>query len=255
MFTEDAIIFCDADSLFFRPAAAVSKDGLKRNWKSDIRKAINHTINTIKRECMSDKIMHAVKGKGNFRHGRYKDYNANRKELNDDLRTALNYGHGYMCDKHGAVMADDMEADDLVCIWAHEAIEENQDYYIAGIDKDLLQIPGNHFNFVKSTHVYVDHDAGHLNLMRQCLTGDTADNIPGIKGIGPKKAEKILNGIPSSRQWSRVRAAWRGHNAGDPTISRRLLELLTSWEEYETIRSKAESESVQREQDVLSGEE
>ena len=101
----------------------------------------------------------------------------------------------------------------------------------------------------------MDHDAGHLNLMRQCLTGDTADNIPGIKGIGSKKADKILNGIPSSRQSSRVRAAWRGHNAVDPTTSRRLLELLTSLEEYETIRSKAEGASVQRKQDVLSGEE
>ena len=101
----------------------------------------------------------------------------------------------------------------------------------------------------------MEQEGGHRNLRRQWLTGDTADNIPGIKGIGPKKADKILNGIPSSRQWSRVRAAWRGHNAGDPTTSRRLLELLTSWEEYETIRSKAEGESVQRKQDVLSGEE
>ena len=254
MFTENAIVFCDADSLFFRPAAAISKDGLSRNWKKDMRMAINHTINRIKRECMSDTIMHAVKGDGNFRHDIYADYKGNRKELDDDLRTALNYGHSYMCDFHNAVRADGMEADDLVSIWAYEAMAVDQDYYIAGIDKDLLQIPGNHFNFVKSTHQYVDDDAGHLSLMLQCLTGDTADNIPGLKGIGPAKAKRILAGVSADRRWSRVRAAWRKHGAGDPTTSWRLLAMIKTWEEYEDIKSEVASKTSECQSNVHEGE-
>ena len=240
MFTENAIIFCDADSLYFRPAAAISKDGLKGNWKKDMRLAINHTIDKIKRECMSDNILHAVKGKGNFRNDLAKDYKGNRKELEDDLKTALNYGHEYMRDHHSAHQADGMEADDLVSIWAYEAMEAGQDYYIAGIDKDLLQIPGDHYNFVKSTHVHMDYHAAHLSLMLQCLTGDSTDNIPGIRGIGPKKAQGILSGVPTDRQWSRVRAAWRGHKAGDPTPTWRLLAMIKSWEEYESIKKQIE---------------
>ena len=240
MFTEDAIILCDADSLYFRPAAAISKDGLKRNWKKDIRLAINHTVDKIKRECMSDNILHAVKGEGNFRKDLCKDYKANRKELDDDLKTALNYGHEYMREHHNAEQANGMEADDLVSIWAYEAMDANQDYYIAGIDKDLLQIPGDHYNFVKSVHERIDPDTAHYNLMLQCLTGDTADNIQGIRGIGPKKAQGILSGVPTNRQWSRVRAAWRANKAGDPTLTRSLLRMLTSRKEYEDIQKQIE---------------
>ena len=131
--------------------------------------------------------MSAVKGSGNFRHDLYPKYKANRKELDADLRKALSYGHQYMCDYHGATRADRMEADDLVAIWARECMEVDQDYTIVGIDKDLLQIPGAHYNFVKKTHKTVDADEGNLNLMLQCLIGDSADNIPGSAASDPRK--------------------------------------------------------------------
>ena len=72
--------------------------------------------------------------------------------------------------------------------------------------------------------------------MIQCLTGDNIDNIPGIKGIGPKKAEKILAGVPKYRRWNRVKAAWRQHKAGNPSLSRALLEMLTSFDEEKVRR-------------------
>ena len=70
-----------------------------------------------------------------------------------------------------------------------------------------MQIPGDHYNFVKKTHQFIDDDEAHLKLMLQCLTGDGTDNIPGIKGVGAKTAEKILKGIPMERRWNRVRAS------------------------------------------------
>lgn len=233
MFTEDSVVLIDADSIYFRAACVTEK-------QNELRKSINHTINQIKQECLTDKMLIAVKGEGNFRHDIYPQYKANRKELPDNVRRALNYGHSYMCDYHGAIRADGMEADDLVSIWAYEAMDMDQDYTIAGLDKDLLQIPGAHYNFKKSTHTYVDYDTANMHLMLQCLTGDSTDNIPGIKGIGPKKAEKILFGQPTKRRWTRVQAAWRAHKAGDPKLSRRLLEMLTSWKEYDQIRNEIE---------------
>lgn len=243
MFTEDSILLIDADSIYFR-VACVTKS------KSDIRKAINRGIQGIRQHCLTDKMLIAVKGSGNFRQDIYPQYKQNRKELDDELRKALSYGHEYMCDYHGAVRADGMEADDLVSIWAREAWSMGQDYTVVGIDKDLLQIPGNHYNFAKSTHSYVDPDGAYTHLMRQCLTGDSTDNIPGIKGVGPKKSERILAGVPVDRQWNRVRAAWRAHGAGDPVLSRRLLEMLTSWEEYDEIRSKIERKTNVSKPDV-----
>ena len=241
MFENIALI--DADSIYFRIACVQKK-------KNEIRKGIDYTMNNIMRDTGAEKAMVGLKGKGNFRHEIYDKYKANRKELNEDMRVALRYGHNYMVEKYDGVMAVNMEADDLVAIWAAECREAELDYTVVGIDKDLLQIPGRHYNFVKKTLVDVSPDEGHYNLMLQCLTGDNADNIPGLKGIGPKKAEKILKGVPTERQWNRVKAAWRGHKAGSPELSRRLLEMLTSWEEHESIRSQISSETSKREQNV-----
>ena len=249
----------DSDSIYFRVACVLvdtKADKFKvRNWKKDMRTSIDYTMRNIEQETMADKMMVAIKGRGNFRNEIAADYKGTRKELHPKVKEALNYGHEYMCDKWEAVMANDMEADDLVAIWAAEAREEEIDYYVVGIDKDLLQIPGNHYNFVKKEHRSVDLDEAHLLLMTQALTGDNADNIPGIKGIGPKKAEKILAGIPMERRWSRVKAAWRGHKAGNPDLSLRLLTMLTSFEELEVARNQFKRQTPISKPDVLAREE
>ena len=234
------VALIDADSIYFRAAYANTKN-------NEIRKMIDFTMKEIEGEClMPDVTKVAVKGKGNFRKDLYPKYKANRPELKPEIKKALTYGHQYMVDKYGAVMANDMEADDLVAIWAHEARDEEMQYVIVGIDKDLKQIPGNHYNFGKKVHDFVDDDTAHYNLMLQCLTGDTSDNIPGIKGIGPKKGEVLLRGVASRSMWSRVRRAWREHGAGDPVLSRRLLEMLTSWEEFEDVKSQVQREATKR---------
>ena len=226
-------ILVDADSIYFANAC-VLKGGI--HMKKTMRKNIDGMMKEIERECFMGDFRVAVKGRGNFRKDIAPSYKTNRPDLDDDMKAALNYGHDYMKDRWEAVEADGMEADDLVSIWAYQAREADEQYVICGIDKDLLQIPGNHYNFKKRTHQFIDDDQGHLLLMTQCLTGDRTDNIPGITGVGPKKAEKILSGVPMERRWNRVKAAWRGHKAGDPLLSYHLLRMLTSWEDLETVR-------------------
>ncbi len=87
------------------------------------------------------------------------------------------------------IVAENEEADDVLskaCMQGHP---------IATIDKDLNNTPGWHYNFNKNEKYYVTEDEARFNFYAQCLTGDTADHIPGIKGIGPKKAEKLLAGL------------------------------------------------------------
>ena len=242
MFTDNAVILVDSDSIYFRMACVTKK-------QKDIRVGIDHTMREIQQNCGSDSFLVAIKGRGNFRKDIYPNYKSTRKDLDADVKEALNYGHKYMVDKYEAIEADDMEADDLVSIWASECREVGQEYTVAGIDKDLLQIPGTHYNFVKKEIQEINDDTANLKLMLQCLTGDRSDNIPGIKGVGPKKAERILHGVPMERRWNRVRAAWRTNRAGDPDISKRLLTIITSWEELDDIKeqisqhkSKAEAE-------------
>lgn len=74
---------------------------------------------------------------------------------------------------------------------------------IAGIDKDLDQIPGWHYNWelVRSGKVireakkyYVSDLEGLKKFYYQLIVGDPTDGIKGIPGKGPKAAEKLLSG-------------------------------------------------------------
>ena len=228
MFTNDSIIFVDADSLLFKICYST------KNTK-EIRTGIKYAIKNIKKECGSDNLLLAVKGTGNFRKELYPAYKAHRKPLEEDIREALRYAYEFVHHDLHAIRADGMEADDLVSIWSAEARDMGREHVVAGIDKDLLQIPGHHYNYNKRTHQQVAVDAANLNLMRQCISGDAGDNIPGVKGIGPVKATKLLDGIPMHRRWNRVRAVWKQREAGNPFLSRDLLRMLTSWEELEAM--------------------
>ncbi len=228
MFENTALI--DSDSIYFR-VACVTKE------PEEISYNIDKTMGDILKATGATSIKVAIKGRGNFRNNLYRRYKGTRKKLEPDMRKALNFGHNYMIETWNATMADGMEADDLVSIWAAECRSIEEDYTIVGIDKDLLQIPGRHYHFIKKTLTDVSKEEGHYSLMRQCLTGDKSDNIPGIKGIGPKKADKALYGIPPAGLWNRVQEVWSEKEAGSPIMSRRLLQMLTSFEELEKIQN------------------
>jgi hypothetical protein len=94
----------------------------------------------------------------------------------------------YLC-SIGFKIAINNEADDEISI---EASQNRDEVVICSIDKDLRQVPGWHYNFVTKKMDYVEDEEGNRNFYTQILTGDRVDNIPGVGGIGPVKAEKIL---------------------------------------------------------------
>ena len=222
------ILLIDADSIYFRMAMVTTK-------KNEIRKGIKRTMDEIKKNCGINDYMCAVKGEGNYRMRVDPNYKGHRKSLEPEIKAAVLYGLQHMIDEYGAIPAHDMEADDLVSIWAYEMMAAGQEPTIVAIDKDLLQIPGWHYNFVKKDPPrHITRDEANRLLMMQCLTGDTADNIKGLKGVGPKKAEKILEDVPMERRWDKVKAAYREHKASNLANDYILLKMLTSWSEYDT---------------------
>jgi hypothetical protein len=96
----------------------------------------------------------------------------------------------YLQKAWGFEMIDGQEADDAIGIAAYSL--DPEDYCIFSIDKDLDMIRGWHYNFVKDKKYYVNEEDTMRTFYKQVLTGDRVDNIPGLKGIGDKKAEKIL---------------------------------------------------------------
>ena len=96
------------------------------------------------------------------------------------------------------IISDHEEADDVLS----RALLEG--HTIATIDKDLNNTPGTHYNLNSGKLYEVTEAEAMHNFYMQMLVGDTADHIPGIKGIGPKKAEKILDGCTVAGGYERA---------------------------------------------------
>jgi 5'-3' exonuclease len=129
----------------------------------------------------------------NFRYDIFPEYKANRLTKRPTHYYLL---RDYLVNNHGAEVIYGQEADD--------ALAQTQEIItptcIVSIDKDLDQIPGMHFNFVRGQLYEVDILSGHRCFYRQLLTGDLpTDNIPGIYGLGPKTASKMIDHLTTER--------------------------------------------------------
>lgn len=95
------------------------------------------------------------------------------------------------------------EADDRIGINA-SIYPSHRDYIVVSIDKDLKQIPGWHYDFVKKRKFYVTKKQAAKFLYYQLLVGDSADNVPGITGIGESIGTKLLAECADERDCYRV---------------------------------------------------
>jgi len=134
-----------------------------------------------------------------FRKQVYPEYKANRKAPRPVHYEAL---REYLVSNWGASVSTTIEADDAIGIDSRN----NPDSVIVSIDKDLLQLPGLHYNFVKEEFTTVNEHSGLRFFYKQLLMGDKADNIKGVEGIGEVKAERILNSAEEycEEGWFRV---------------------------------------------------
>lgn len=142
-------------------------------------------------------------GKNNFRYDIAKTvpYKGNRK----DAPKPVHYDALRKCmvERLGAVVIDGQEADDEVAI---RMTKEPDKYLLVGVDKDLKQIPGWHHNPTKGLTEYINEIEAYKYFVTQILTGDRVDNIPGLAGIGPKKAAKALEKATTPEDL--LKAAW-----------------------------------------------
>ena len=180
------VLLVDGDVVAFRCASSAEDD------TAGIAKArMEWMLVGIMDDLQSDRYRIFLSGDRNFRNEIYPDYKANRRDrprprfLEDCREHLVKYWQ--------AELSDGWEADDSLGIEASRPLGlEESPPIICSIDKDLKQIPGQHWNFVKKEFEYVSPELGIYRFYRQVLTGDPTDNIPGLKGIGPVKAKRIL---------------------------------------------------------------
>ena len=125
--------------------------------------------------------------KQDFRYAIYPDYKANRKDSHKPTHYAAL--RKFAINTLKAKVAEGMEADDVLSIRSHELGDK---CVIVTVDKDLLQCPGEHYNWKTKKAQTVSVEQAEDFLFLQILTGDSIDNIKGCPGIGPAKGKKAL---------------------------------------------------------------
>lgn len=194
---EKKVIICDFDSLlYFSSYTGMDEYGEKKPEYDEteyeiaegiLREKILGIFLDVEERYEIVKSYIVVKGKGNFRNEIYKDYKAKRKPSLPIIKHLANY----LVENFNAVRVDGYEADD-VCY----SIQRDSGYQgiILTVDKDFNQIPNTIiYNYQKNVWSKTTEQSAKYSLAIQMLMGDATDNIPGIPGIGIKKAEKLIH--------------------------------------------------------------
>ncbi len=184
----------DGDIVVFRAACSAEKE---EPWVACAR--ADKTILDILEDVHADSYSVFLTGSSNFRRELSPTYKANRPA---ERPTHWQVVRDYLVNNHKAVICEGCEADDYLGMEQDKSGANTTT--ICSIDKDLMQIPGIHYNFVKKEFKEVNYKEGRKFLYLQSLIGDRSDNIIGVVGIGPKKAERALEGLETEKEWYEV---------------------------------------------------
>jgi DNA polymerase-1 len=192
------IALLDADILAYRIAFACDGEGDKvarLRLNSYVIDILTWGVDKTFDGCYVDAWILYLTGKGNFRHSIATTavYKGNRTAPKPKHLSIL---RDFLVKEWNAEVVAGEEADDAIAI-AATTLGDNS--IMVSVDKDFDQIPGWHYNFNKQLGYYITPEQGILNFYKQILTGDAADNIIGIKGIGPVKSSKLLEDIADEK--------------------------------------------------------
>lgn len=179
------VALIDADFLMYSVGFACEDDEDPRMAKNRLTEWLTDIVYM---DLQCDDYIAYTTGPNNFRYEVAKTvpYKGNRKELKRPKHLDALKEH---IKRLGAIETDGIEADDAVAILN---AKEPGKYIMVHVDKDLDQLTGEHYNPNKAERYTIDDFTAAYKFWTQMLTGDRVDNIPGLAGIGPKKAEKIL---------------------------------------------------------------
>ena len=194
-------LLIDAD-IFVYKATRLSEREI--NWEGDswtlhcdmaeVKTIIDDQISSIQEATKADKVMLCFSDKKNY-----------RKEVNPEYKSHRKGGRKPMCfipaldyckETYPFKVVKWLEADDVIGILATTPSKDER--IIVSQDKDLLTIPGKHWDFKEECIFDWDEDKADYKFFYQTLVGDSTDNYKGCQGVGPISAGKILDGNTGS---------------------------------------------------------
>ena len=187
----------------------------KHQNRTDFRDEYVQTVKSLAQsyKC-SNIIITADWGSSSYRKEILPEYKQNRKDKYADQTDAekqafKDFFEEYeetlelLSESYKVLRFQGVEADDLA---AHLVKEKKQyglsEVWMVSSDRDwdlLIQEGVNRFSYVTRKEVTIDNWSEHYGVTPEeyisfkCLTGDKGDNVPGINGIGPKRAEQLIS--------------------------------------------------------------
>ena len=160
------VALIDGDIVAYRCAATVKEDDALDigNWRASVM------MDEIIADTGVSEYLLFLSGGENFRKTLYPLYKANRADK--PRPRALQTVREYLVLDWNAKITDGIEADDAL------GIAQTEETIICSIDKDLLMIPGKHYNFVKKEFYEVSPTEALRVFYKQLLLGDRSDNVP-----------------------------------------------------------------------------
>ena len=214
-----SIFILDAYALIYRSYFAFTDRPLTDSQGKNISAVYGFlgTLRLLRRDYRAIKIAVAMDSKvPTFRHERYPGYKANREEAPEDLHSQVSIIEELMRNLGIPVWyVERFEADDIMGSIARHCSEHQQSCFLVTPDKDLMQVVdewvhllrparGRDFNEIDPSGVRKDKGIEPAQVVDYLsLIGDQSDNVPGVKGIGPKTAAKLLE------QWGNMDAIYQ----------------------------------------------
>ena len=202
--SESRLILVDGSGYIFRAYYALPP---MNNSKGIPTNAVYGFCNMMLRlidEHPNDKILIILDaGKNTFRNTLYAEYKANRSEAPEDLIPQFGIIREAI-DAFGldVIEKKDFEADDIIASYVRYGEENQIPTTVFSSDKDLFQLLSANTRIMDPMkNVEIDEakvrdkfGVGSDKITDvQALIGDSVDNIPGVPGIGPKTAAKLIN--------------------------------------------------------------
>ena len=221
-------LIVDADMVVFRAACAAEKEirwdddtWTLETSMSDAKECIVTQIESIMHDLQSTEIVMVFSPPRNYRYDICPTYKANRKGKRKPL--GLSELKNWVCDNYPTIQEKNIEADDAIGV----LVTGEPEFRVAvSGDKDFGTLPVTWYNpLKKKLTITTDEEADRFHLL-QSIMGDTADGYGGVKGFGPKTAEKYL--AQHGMSWDTVIKAYKskGMTEEDAVLTARLARIL-----------------------------
>lgn len=197
------LLLADGTGIVRRVWDAIKGDDTAERAEGAVRSSVLSILRGLREHEPTHFLAAFDHGGETWRHRRYPHYKIDRTPMSAHLASAIP-GLLVRLSEQGlqSRMVPDVEADDTLTTIARKAASRGFEVVVLTTDKDMLVLLAHgiqiydHFQMVWRDKAYVAERYGilpHQMTDYLALTGDDSDCIPGVHGVGPKKASKLLN--------------------------------------------------------------